>query len=64
MGTAATKATERYHKKIGLVCKTYKLDRETVELFAEACENIETTQAKELTKFMKRLIKKNHPDNE
>jgi hypothetical protein len=41
-----------------------QLDRETVELFAEACENAETSQARELTKFMKRFIRKNHPDFE
>jgi len=64
MGTPATKATSRYQKKKGLVSKSYKLDRETVELFAEACEEAETSQAKELTKFMKRYIKKHHPDYE
>ena len=62
--TAATRATARYHKKKGFISKSYKLDRETVDSFAEACENAETTQAKELTKFMKRYIKKYHPDNE
>ncbi len=62
--TAATRATARYQKKIGLISKSYKLDKETVELFSEACENAETTQAKELTKFMKRFIKKHHPDFE
>ena len=64
MGTAATKATARYQAKRGLISKSYKLDRETVELFAEACEEVETSQAKELTKFMKRYIKKHHPDYE
>ena len=64
MQTAATRATARYHEKKGLVSKSYKLPRETVELFAEACENAETTQAKELTKFMLRFIKKHHPDFE
>jgi uncharacterized tellurite resistance protein B-like protein len=64
MQTPATRATARYHKKKGLISKSYKLDRETVEMFAEACENIEATQAKELTKFMKRFIRKNHPDYE
>jgi hypothetical protein len=64
METPATRATARYHNKIGLISKSYNLDREIVEMFAEACENIETTQAKELTKFMKRFIKKNHPDYE
>jgi len=64
MGTPATKATARYQAKKGLVSKSYKLDRETVELFTEACEEAETSQAKELTKFMKRYIKKHHPDYE
>ena len=64
MGTAATVATTRYHKKKGLISKSYKLDNEMVEMFAEACENAETSQAKELTKFMKRYIRKYHPDYE
>ena len=64
MPTSATRATMRYQSKKGLISKSYKLNRETVELFAEACENAETSQAKELTKFMKRYIKKYHPDYE
>jgi hypothetical protein len=64
METAATRATSRYHRKKGLISKSYKLDQEIVCMFAEACENIETTQAKELTKFMKRFTRKNHPDYE
>lgn len=64
MGTPATAATARYQKKKGLVSKSYKLDRETVEMFAEACENAETSQAGELAKFMKRFIRKHHPDYE
>ena len=35
-----------------------------VEEFAKACENAEMTQAKELSKFMARYIKKHHPDYE
>jgi uncharacterized tellurite resistance protein B-like protein len=62
IGTPATLATARYHKKKGLISKSYKLDSGTVEAFAEACENAETSQAKELTKFMKRYIRKYHPD--
>jgi hypothetical protein len=64
MSTPATRATSRYHKKKGLISKSYKLDRQIIEMFAEACENAETTQAKELSKFMKRYIKKFHPDFE
>jgi uncharacterized tellurite resistance protein B-like protein len=64
METSAARATARYQKKKGLISKSYKLNHETVEMFAEACENIESSQARELTKFMKRFIRKNHPDYE
>jgi uncharacterized tellurite resistance protein B-like protein len=64
LGTSATGSTARYHKKKGLISKSYKLNQQTVEMFAEACENAETSQAKELTKFMKRYNKKYHPDYE
>ena len=33
-----TKATEKYQKKVGLMSKSYKLKREVVEAFAEACD--------------------------
>lgn len=64
IGSSATRATARYQKNKGLISKSYKLDRDTADAFAEACENVETSQAKELTKFMKRFIKKYHPDYE
>ena len=64
LATSATRATAKYQKKKGLISKSYKLDREIVDMFAEACENIESTQAKEITKFMKRFIRKKHPDYE
>jgi uncharacterized tellurite resistance protein B-like protein len=64
MGSTATRATARYQAKKGLISKSYKLDRETVDMFLEACENVGTYQSKELTKFMKRYIRKHHPDYE
>lgn len=64
MASSATLATERYQKKKGLISKSYKLNKGIVDEFAEACENAETTQAKELEKFMKRYIRKHHPDYE
>jgi len=64
MESTATRATARYHAKKGLISKSYKLDRNIVDMFAEACENAETSQAKELTAFMKRYIRKHHPDYE
>lgn len=64
MGSTATRATARYQAKKGRVSKSYKLDKVVVDMFIEACENAETSQSKELTKFMKRFIRKHHPDYE
>jgi len=64
MGTAATRATARYQKKKGLISKSYKLSREIVDEFAEACEEMELSQAQVLTKYMKYYIKRHHPDYE
>jgi hypothetical protein len=64
METAATRATAKYQAKRGFISKSYKLDRKIVDMFAEACENIEASQAEVLTKYMKYFIKKHHPDYE
>jgi hypothetical protein len=64
MGTSATRATARYQKKKGLISKSYKLPREVVYGFAEACEELERSQAEVLTKYMKYFIKRYHPDYE
>ena len=64
ISSSATRATARYQKNKGLISKSYKLDKDITDEFAEACENAETSQAKELTKFMKRYIRKHHPDYE
>ena len=64
MGAAATRATARYQKKKGLISKSYKLPRAVVEEFAEACEEMELSQAKVLTKYMQYYIKRHHPDYE
>jgi hypothetical protein len=62
--TSATRATDRYQKKRGLISKSYKLPREVVETFAEACEEMEKSQAEVLTKYMTYYIKRYHPDYE
>jgi len=64
MGTAATRATARYQKKKGLISKSYKLSRDVVDEFAEACEEMGLSQAYVLTKYMKYYIKRNHPTYE
>jgi len=62
MSTPATRATARYQKKKGLISKSYKLPRVVVDEFAEACEEMEQSQAQVLTKYMMYYIKRNHPD--
>ena len=48
-----TIATEKYMKKAGWISKSYKLKREVVESFAEACEVAGVSQAGLLMNMMK-----------
>lgn len=50
-------ATRKYEAKAGWMSKTYKLKRETVEGFAEACDKAGVSQAGQLTKMMNDFIK-------
>lgn len=47
-----TVATRKYEQKAGWISKSYKLKREVVEQFAEACESTGVSQAAQLTKMM------------
>mgnify|MGYP000724899013 FL=1 len=49
-------ATRKYEEKAGWMSKTYKLKREVVETFAEACEKTGVSQAGKLTELMKGFI--------
>lgn len=51
-----TIATEKYGRKVGLMSKSYKLRRELVEEFAEACGKAEVSQAGQLEKMMRQFI--------
>lgn len=51
-----TVATKKYEKKAGFVSKSYKLRRELVDQFAEACDKAGVSQAAQLTKMMKEFI--------
>lgn len=53
-----TIATEKYMKKAGWISKSYKLKRELVESFAEACEIAGVSQAGQLMKMMKEFTEK------
>lgn len=55
--TAQTIATEKYAKKVGIVAKSYKLKKELVDEFAEACDKAGTSQAAQLSLMMKQFIK-------
>lgn len=48
-----TIATEKYMKKAGWISKSYKLKKEIVESFAEACEAAGVSQAGQLMNMMK-----------
>jgi len=54
--SAQTIATEKYTKKVGIVAKTYKLKKELVDEFAEACDKAGTSQAAQLSKMMKQFV--------
>ena len=48
----------KWNKKAGYVAKSYKLKKDTVEAFAEACKTAGVSQAGQLTKMMNDFIQK------
>lgn len=50
------KATRKYEAKVGLVSKSYKLKKEVVEAFANACEKHGVSQSGQLTAMMQAFI--------
>lgn len=55
--TAQTIASEKYQKKVGFISKSYKLKKDIVESFAEACEAHGVSQSATITELMKNYIK-------
>lgn len=51
-----TIATKKYEKKAGFLSKSYKLKRDVVDQFAEACDKAGVSQAAQLTKMMTAFI--------
>lgn len=51
-----TIATKKYSEKAGWVSKSYKLRREVVEAYAEACKAAGVSAAGQLTKMMEQFI--------
>ncbi len=50
---------DKWNAKAGLVSKSYKLKRELVDQFAEACTKAGVSQASQLSKMMKDFIEQN-----
>lgn len=55
--TPQTIASEKYQKKVGWMTKGFKLKRDVVEEFEEACEKAGVSQASKITELMKQFIK-------
>lgn len=47
---------DKWNEKAGLISKSYKLKRDVVEQFAEACDKAGVSQAGQLTKMMREFI--------
>lgn len=52
-------ATRKYEEKAGWMSKSYKLKKEIVEQFAEACQKAGVSQAGQISEMMKEFIKQN-----
>lgn len=52
-------ATRKYEQKTGWMSKSYKLKKEIVEQFAEACQKAGVSQAGQISEMMKEFIKQN-----
>ena len=50
---------DKWNAKAGLIGKSYKLKRELVEAFADACEKAGVSQAGQLSRMMSDFIEKN-----
>lgn len=53
------RADKKYHEKIGLVSKSYKLHERTIEAFADACERKGVPLGPTLEKLMQNFIDQN-----
>lgn len=54
-----TIASEKYQKKAGYMTKGFKLKRDIVEQFEEACERVGRSQSEVIRKFMEEFVQQN-----
>lgn len=58
MAKPQTIAARKYQEKVGLISKSYKLQKDTVERFAQACKKAGVSQSGQITKWMEDFIEK------
>ncbi|MBO5062883.1 MAG: hypothetical protein J6C08_00155 [Campylobacter sp.] len=56
MAKPQTIATRKYEAKAGWVSKSYKLKKDVVEAYADACAKVGVSAAGQLTKMMQGFI--------
>ncbi len=54
-----TIASEKYQKKAGYMTKGFKLKRDIVEQFEEACDRVGKPQAEVIREFMEEFVQRN-----
>lgn len=59
-----TVATRKYEQKAGWVSKSYKLKKEVVEAYAEACKKAGVSAAGQITRMMQAFIEQVNKDSE
>lgn len=57
--SAKTKANEKWQKKAGYTVKSFKLQKDTVEMFEKSCAAAGRTQASVITELMQGYSKGN-----
>lgn len=57
MATKQTEASRKYQNKVGLIAKSYKLNKELVDRFAKVCEDEGIAQSAQISKMMEAFIK-------
>lgn len=54
-----TIASEKYQKKVGYMTKGFKLKRDIVEQFEEACDLVGRSQAEVIRELMEEFVQRN-----
>ena len=58
-----TVASKKYQDKVGWISKSYKLKKEVVELYADACEKAGVSQTGQLMKMMKEFADRTNKEH-